>query len=209
MKLHFCSLNKEWCDLIGELFKDAIVTCGDVAEIPRENTVFVSPANCLGFMDGGIDMVYSRKMFPGCEKQVRDRIRSLGFKTGLGRYYFRIGSAFIVPVAETTGLICAPTMFLPHDVSATQNAYRSFLAALLVAKKAGDFGTLVVTSHCCGYGKMSITESANQMKRAYNDFVEGFHDTDTSPDDPYLVLMPSYDAEQPANFDNREIHEIN
>ena len=145
MRLHFVSLNETWIREIQQLFPDAQTTCGDVQTIVREKTVFVSPANCLGFMDGGIDYVYSRKMFPGCEQQVKQKIKDLGFQTLLGRDYVPIGSAFLVPVGETTGLLCAPTMFLPHDVSQTRNAYLSCLAALLVFQKIGLYETLVLT----------------------------------------------------------------
>jgi O-acetyl-ADP-ribose deacetylase (regulator of RNase III) len=207
MRLHFVSLNEAWIHEIQQLFPDAQTTCGDVQTIPLEKTAFVSPANCLGFMDGGIDYVYSRKMFPGCEKQVKQKIRDLGFKTLLGRDYLPIGSAFLVPVGETTGLLCAPTMFLPHDVSQTRNAYLSCLAAFLVFQKIGLYETLVLTSHCCGYGKMSEIESAKQMRKAYDDFLTGIYPRDSCAG-PSVVLMPSYNEEQPDNFDNREIKEI-
>jgi O-acetyl-ADP-ribose deacetylase (regulator of RNase III) len=207
MFLHFVSLNQEWIDEIKQFFPDAKTTCGDIQTIPQEKTAFVSPANCLGFMDGGIDYVYSRKMFPGCEQQVKQKIRELGFKTFLGRDYLPIGSAFCVPVGDTTGLICAPTMFLPHDVSKTRNAYLSCLAALLLFQKAEVYETLVLTSHCCGYGKMSEKESAKQMRKAYDDVLKKKY-----PKDSYVgtsvILMPSYNKEQPDNFDNREIKDI-
>lgn len=207
MALHFVSLNKPWCEEIRILFPDAKVSYTDVTKISVEDTAFVSPANCLGFMDGGIDHAYSRTMFPGCEKKVRDTIKDLGFTTGLGRPYLPIGSAFAIPVGEKTSLICAPTMFLPHDVSTTQNAYWSFLAALQVFKKLKHYKTLVVTSHCCGYGKMSPVESAKQMKQAYDDFL-----ADQCPKDSStyrsVVLLPNIDEEQPDNYDNREIKTI-
>ena len=207
MSLHFVSLNKIWIEEIKTLFPTAKITCGDVQTIPREKTIFVSPANCLGFMDGGIDYVYSRKMFPGCEQQVKQKIRELGFKTLLGRDYLPIGSAFLVPVGETTGLICAPTMFLPHDVSQTRNAYLSCLAAFLIFQKAEIYETIVLTSHCCGYGKMSEKESARQIRKAYDDALKHKCPKDSYVG-PSLALMPLYNDEQPDNFDNREIKDI-
>lgn len=207
MTLHFVSLNEVWIEEIKKLFPDAKTTCGDVQTISQEYTTFVSPANCLGFMDGGIDAVYSRKMFPGCEKQVKQNILTLGYKTLLGRPYLPIGSAFSISVGETTDLICAPTMFLPHDVSQTRNSYLSFLAALLVFQKRNKYETLVVTSHCCGYGKMSEVESAKQMRKAYDDFLKKEYPQDSSSEN-CVVLMPSYNDEQPNNYDNREIKDI-
>jgi O-acetyl-ADP-ribose deacetylase (regulator of RNase III) len=207
MIIHFVSLNADWIREMKQFFPDSKFTCGDVQTIPLENTAFVSPANCLGFMDGGIDFIYSRKMFSGCEQLVKKKIRSIGFQTLLGRPYFPIGSAFCIPVKETTGLICAPTMFLPHSVHTTRNAYLSFLAALLVFKKVGAYQTLVVTSHCCGYGNMSAANSAKQMKEAYNDFLAGKWPVDSSLENT-VVLTPLHNEEQPDNFDNREIKDI-
>ena len=207
MRLHFVSLNSAWIQEIQQFFPEAKTTCGDIQSVPLDKVAFVSPANCLGFMDGGIDYVYSRKMFPGCEQQVKQKIRDLGFQTLLGRSYMPIGSAFVVPVGDTTGLICAPTMFLPHDVSKTRNAYLSCLASFLVFQKIGLYETLVLTSHCCGYGKMSEKESARQMRKAYDDFLKGTHPRDVCAG-PSVVLMPLYNEEQPDNFDNREIKEI-
>ncbi len=210
MKLHFVSLQQDWIDEIKTIFSDVEncdFTCGSVETIPQEGCAFVSPANCLGFMDGGIDYVYSRNLFPNCEHLVRKKIQELGITTFLGRPYLPIGSAFCVQVDLHTGLICAPTMFLPHDVSITRNAYLSFLAALLVFQKVGTYQTLVVTSHCCGYGKMTAKESATQMRSAYDDFCTKSYDVDTSTEKT-VVLMPNYDMEQPNNYDNREIKHI-
>lgn len=210
-------MNKEWTDEIEKLFAKEITTakvkvqCGDVQTIPTENAIFVSPANSLGFMDGGIDYVYSRKMFPGCETKVKDKIRVLNHTTFLGRPYLPIGSAFSVKVAEKTHLICAPTMFLPQIVSETRNAYLSYLATLILFKKmfanANTIETLVLTSHCCGYGKMTPEECAKQMRQAYDDFLQVKYPIDKSTDTS-VVLMPNYDNEQPDNYDNREIKDI-
>ena len=210
MKLIFISYSGVWVEAMQTLFPagEADTICGDVESLPvGPRTAFVSPANCLGFMDGGIDRVFSRVMFPGCEARVKQRIREIGFKTLLGRPYLPIGSAFIVPAKEGVGLICAPTMFLPHDVRNTRNAYHSFLAALAVFQKAGCYNTLVATSHCCGYGRMDPAESARQMREAYDDWLAGRvpHDTSCHGD---TVLLPRVDEEQPDNYDNREIKVI-
>lgn len=207
MKIIFCSLNVEWITEVAKLFPEFSHTTNRVETLSRDSVAFVSPANCLGFMDGGIDYVYSRDMFPKCEKIVKSEIGRLGFKTNLGRPYFPIGSAFCISVGDTTGLICAPTMFLPHDVSTTRNAYHSFLASLLVFRKVALYETLVVTSHCCGYGKMSAAESARQMREAYDDFISITTQPDSSPE-KHIVLMPLVNDTQPDNYDNREIKEI-
>jgi O-acetyl-ADP-ribose deacetylase (regulator of RNase III) len=205
MKLHFVSLNKPWTEEIQKLFPGIPVTYGEVQKIPSSKTIFVSPANSLGFMDGGIDYALSREMFPGLQTKVQRKIKELGLCTGLGRHYLPIGQALTIDLGDSA-VVVAPTMFLPHDVSDTQNAYWSFLAALAAAKKTHPDWTLVVTSHCCGYGKMAPTESAKQMRLAWEHFSCGKLPEDSSKLKEW-VGFPAHDDDQPDNFDNREIKE--
>lgn len=187
--------------------------------------VFVSPANSLGYMDGGIDYIYSRKMFKGCEQKLKDLIKQSNQTTQLGRPYLRVGSAIWFPTTELISgeirekltkeqplaLLCAPTMFLPHDVSETNNAYWAFMAILIqfdkIRKIDPKYRTLICPSLCCGYGKMLVETAVNQMKKAYDDFIEG-----KVPKEEHITgcgleytFLPSIDHEQPKNFDNREI----
>ena len=130
-RLHLVSLDRAFIAAASDLFgKKETCSCSDIAAVEREGAMFVSPANSLGFMDGGIDMVLSRTMFPSCEKRLKALIAALG------RPYLRVGSAAWFMVGPRTGFIAAPTMFLPHDVADTQNAYWAFLAALVAADRA-------------------------------------------------------------------------
>lgn len=163
---------------------------GDVSRLPRYGIspfVFVLPGTSIGFTNGGVDHVYSRVMFPGCERNIRDKIRSSGPKTDLGQPYLPVGSAVVVrhpdhPNAVSTNgkrlpffdtfLIAAPTMFLPRDVSSTRNAYHAFTAVLKVFASSADIPSdapLICPALCCGYGRMDPRESARQMFRAYVD----------------------------------------
>jgi len=181
----------------------------DMEIIP--GTMFMSPANSIGFMDGGIDAAYSM-MFPWVQMAVQEKIKDLGKLTGLGRYYLSVGSAVVVPVSIGCTLASAPTMFLPHDVSKTRNAYHAMMATLMAFKKQDTtpmpMHTLVATGLCCGYGKMDPTVSAQQIRQAYDDFTSGAVPVD-SYIDPSFVITNNRDSEQPRNFDNREIHEEN
>jgi O-acetyl-ADP-ribose deacetylase (regulator of RNase III) len=188
MNITFVSLNGDWIHEISKRFPGNTVICDTVEKIPREDTVFVSPTNSLGFMDGGIDWTYSRRMFPGCEETVKSKMKSYGYYTFIGRPYVPVGAAFCISVGETTGLICAPTMFHPTDVSTTRNAYWSFLAALLVWKKTAKYKTMVVTSHCCGVGKMAPEISAQQMLEAFEDFQRGTFPEDLSKDQTMIDI---------------------
>lgn len=211
----FVSMNKHWCDEMWDLCRDISgvrVMEGDVRYVPIRNALFVSPANSLGFMDGGFDLVLSRDMFPGIQRRVQDTIRTVGLQTALGRFYLPVGSAIFVPVPEEqSGLIVAPTMFLPHNVRQTQNAYWATIAALMMHRKqcviSGIDYHLVLTSHCCGYGGMPASESVQQMFRAYTDFQAG-NIPPILRDDANVLLLPDHNDEQPDNYDNREIKEL-
>lgn len=212
--IKFISLNDEWVNSMKEYFKNTsmvIVEKCDIKTIPIENTCFVSPANSLGFMDGGIDLVLSRTIMPGIESKVKRRIHQLGIISSMGRPYLPIGSVIAVPHDLSTYLIVTPTMFLPHDVRGTQNAYWSFYAALIIWRKLcsqkNKRFNLVVTSHCCGVGRMSGSESAEQMKRAYDDFIHRKGPKIINEFDD-AIIFPNQDMSQPNNYDNREIKEL-
>ena len=209
----FVSLHPPTVRALAEAFRDlsSHVTCtvADVRDLPiSPGTMFVSPANSIGFMDGGIDAAYMA-MFPGVQRAVQAQIRCLGKKTALGRYYLPVGSAVVVPVGFECALVSAPTMFLPHDVSATRNAYHAMMAALMAYAKHATCTRLVATGLCCGYGKMDPVVSAGQVREAYDDFVRGSVPLEIERlADPAFVVTRSRDDEQPRNFDNREIHVV-
>jgi O-acetyl-ADP-ribose deacetylase (regulator of RNase III) len=219
MNIHFVSYDEEFIEHVKDLFGERPhiqYTVGDIQTIPREGHAFVSPANSLGVMDGGIDLILSRKMFPGCEPKVKEMIAQIGQKSKLGRPYLRVGSALwfevgsIEPKGPQTVLISAPTMFLPHDVSDTQNARLAMEAILVAGKKIeeatnGVIHTLVVTSLCCGVGRMEPEEAAIQIRAAFRRFETGEIPNEVEDIGIHYVMMPSYDENQPGNFDNREI----
>jgi O-acetyl-ADP-ribose deacetylase (regulator of RNase III) len=216
----FVSLNQAWVNaMVMLVMKHNLshridVVNQDIQTISLENTAFVSPANSLGFMDGGVDAVLSRKMFKDVQQRVQRKIRQINLTTALGRFYLPVGSAIIVPTDTPAHLIAAPTMFLPHDVSTTRNAYHSVYAALhmwhkFTTKTATPIKTLVFTSHCCGYGGMSPQESAQQMFSAYLDFITADVPNEIShASEADILHLQDRDDEQPDNYDNREIKEI-
>lgn len=192
----------------------AICEVRDVTTFKRDGNIFVSPANSLGFMDGGIDAVYEKRMFPGVQASVQRAIKALGegHLTRLGRPYLRIGSALwtMFEGGDLSALITAPTMFLPHDVSGTRNAYWSFLAVLELADRIYEMSeanlhTIVCPALCCGWGRMPTAEAVAQMREALADFEAGRKPVDVEDRGMRYLIWPSRDAEQPANYDNREI----
>lgn len=100
MSIKFISLNEEWVSQMKKYFKNIpsiISEKNDFRKIPTENACFVSPANSLGFMDGGIDLILSRNIMPGIEPKVKKRIEQLGIMSSMYRPYLPIGSVIAVP----------------------------------------------------------------------------------------------------------------
>lgn len=136
----------------------------------------VSPANSYGFMDGGIDFVYSSHF--GWEV-------SAALRTKLWQEHFGellVGQAEIIDMRDTINpktpevfvrrlnqipyLICAPTMRVPMDVSKTANAYLAFVATLRLAKK-NNIETILCPGLGTAIGMMSAENCAIQMFEAW------------------------------------------
>jgi O-acetyl-ADP-ribose deacetylase (regulator of RNase III) len=208
--LHLVSLNPEFTAAARTSFADLLgssVTLEkcDVRDIPRSGHAFVSPANSLGFMDGGIDDVL-RQMFPWAEAGVKALIRELGYTTRRGRPYLPVGTACSQMVGRDIALISAPTMFLPQDVSQTRNAYWAMMAVLVAADKLPeDIHTVVVPSLCCGWGRMLPAVAATQMREAYDDFCAGRVPAEVANAGRRYANLPTRDAEQPPWPENEEM----
>ena len=200
-------LATEWRKLVPEGVE--VIAFSDVREVPLEpGTAFVSPANSLGFMDGGIDYVYML-MFPGIETAVKGAIAKRGQLSGLGRPWLPIGEALVVPVPNGTprggvSLVCAPTMLMPMDVNGTSNAYNATHAAIVAALAAG-VRRLVIPGMCTGCGAVPAAVAASQMAAAIAEALGG---------KPRRMTLAEILAEQPnvyaktefATVDPAEIH---
>ncbi len=111
--------------------------CGDLDFVSvHEGSIFdlqcdavVSPANSFGFMDGGIDMLYSRRF----GWQVQDRLQELIRDVHHGELL--VGAAEIVETdANIPFLIAAPTMRVPMILRDSINPYLAARAVLLLVK---------------------------------------------------------------------------
>lgn len=112
--------------------------CGDLdgVEIHRGNILnlhvdaVVSPANSFGFMDGGIDMVYSQHFGWNVQQQLQKQIKQFHHGELL------VGKADIVDTGDSSipYLIAAPTMRVPMVLAETVNPYLAARAALLLVK---------------------------------------------------------------------------
>lgn len=154
---------------------------GDIWQKPA--SAIVSPANSFGFMDGGIDAVYTRRFGPKLQVTLQDK---------LAKYYdgeLPVGQGVFVRTGDPSYpyLISAPTMRVPGDVSMTPNAFLSLKAAIKVAltineiyhlreskRREGDLPLKPdrITSILCpglgtGVGGMPFERCAAQMHKAY------------------------------------------
>jgi O-acetyl-ADP-ribose deacetylase (regulator of RNase III) len=147
-------------------------SAGDVFGI--EADAIVSPANSFGFMDGGIDLLYSRRFGWQLQERLQDCLR---------RDYdgeLPVGMAVLLGTGDPQipYLISAPTMRAPASVRDTLNAYLAFRAALrTIQKHNAQFPGTIRSVICPGLGtatgEMPAELCAKQMHAAYAQVVEG------------------------------------
>ena len=153
---------------------DVDISTGDIfVGLEEPIDAIVSPANSFGFMDGGIDYVYSLKF--GWDMSDRLRKEILAVYGG----ELLVGSAHIIETGseDIPWLVCAPTMRVPIDVSETVNAFLAFRGALYAVKlhnwRAKNKGHVepIKSILCPGLGTavghMSAENCARQMYEAY------------------------------------------
>lgn len=172
----------------------------DIREVPRTSgTAFVSPANSLGDMDGGIDFVLN-EMFPGVEGAVKAAIEAHGLRTARGRPFLPVGCAVVVSThIPDVFLISAPTMWTPQDVRGTHNAYHAMYSVLeAVVNHPQHIDRVVMSGLCTGCGMLAPRIAIHQMKRAYSDFRDGRRPA---------WLLESIATEQPKTSENTEFAE--
>lgn len=140
MKIILAAVEKDLADAwerhCGDL-PDVTVHRGSILDLAVD--AVVSPANSFGFMDGGIDRLYSQHF--GWD--VQDRLRTLIRSRHHGELI--VGAAEIVETRHPRipFLIAAPTMRVPMILGDTVNPYLAARAALLLVRH-GTFpaGTL-------------------------------------------------------------------
>jgi O-acetyl-ADP-ribose deacetylase (regulator of RNase III) len=158
------------------------ISQGDIFGLSAD--AVISPANSFGYMDGGIDLIYSQ--FFGWD--VEERLRNIIIDKYDGE--IPVGQAEIVATnhEKVPFLISAPTMRVPMNVAQTAHAYLAFRAALRVvrdwnltavdgedAKKNPNqrqrINSILCPGLCTGEGRMPYDRSARQMRAAYDNIV--------------------------------------
>jgi O-acetyl-ADP-ribose deacetylase (regulator of RNase III) len=203
MPILFISLNNSFTEKVKHRGYESI-TMKIEDYVPNKKTYYVSPANSLCFMDGGIDYALSRIIFPNIEPEVKKIVRNYGKLSILGRPYLPIGSSIILDK-----LVVAPTMLLPQNVCNTLNAYYATMSVLynLLINKKEDINEvdIIFTSFCCGYGKMDEDESIQQIMdgiRDYENYRPSLIYENVIINEPNLYEQPKY-------YQNTEFFEIN
>jgi len=143
------------------------VSQGDI--FGRSADAIVSPANSFGFMDGGIDLVYSEHFGWDLQERLQTKIRN-DFAGELP-----VGLATIVETrhADIPFLVSAPTMRVPLIVDETVNAYLAFRAALIAVEAHNNSGASRIESILCpglgtAVGRMRPDTCARQMRWAFD-----------------------------------------
>jgi O-acetyl-ADP-ribose deacetylase (regulator of RNase III) len=179
MEIYLRDRNPVLVDRWEEIFEECPevhVSCGDIFEEGEHLNVeaIVSPANSFGFMDGGIDFIYSEYFGWG----IGDVLREYLWQNHGGELL--VGQAVMIDMRQTNQkdpkvqkridripyLISAPTMRVPMDVSHTVNAYLAFIASLRLAEKNG-IKSLLCPGLGTAVGKMPYDICAVQMYEAY------------------------------------------
>lgn len=209
MPILFISLSEPFTETIkSHGFEAKTMKIQDYVPHPNRKTYYVSPANSLCFMDGGIDYALSRIIFPNIETEVKKNVKQLGITSLVGKPYLPIGSSIIIDKDHQTSLVVSPTMLLPQNVSHTQNAYYATMAVLynvLINRKENlEEVDILFTAFCCGYGKMSEEDSIQQMMKGIQDYVN----YKPIPMNSYIILHEPNLYEQPKYYQNTEFFPI-
>jgi O-acetyl-ADP-ribose deacetylase (regulator of RNase III) len=148
------------------------ISCGNIFEQAAD--AIVSPANSFGFMDGGIDLVYSHHFGWDLEASLKALLAEQHFGE------LPVGQAVILPTGQALipYLVSAPTMRVPGPIGATANVYLAFRAALIAvgrhnANASVAIRSVLVPGFGTGIGGMLPRCAARQMKRAYDAIVHG------------------------------------
>jgi O-acetyl-ADP-ribose deacetylase (regulator of RNase III) len=170
IEIHLCALDQAMARAWASHFSSQAsvsIHQGDI--LARTADAILSPANSLGFMDGGIDLAYSH--FFGWDLQ--DRLRELLHREHAGE--LPVGDAVVVPTHNSNipFLVSAPTMRVPANIADTVNVYLAFRAALLAAKRSKAIQSLLSPALGTGVGAMPIERAAKQMYAAYAEVMLG------------------------------------
>ena len=134
----------------------------------------VSPANSFGFMDGGIDLLYSRRFGWGIQERLQEQIRVQHGGELL------VGQAEIIPTddAQIPFVIAAPTMRVPMILRDSINPFLAARAVLRLWKNGclphgqpvqNAVTTIAFPGLGTGIGQVGFDVCAHQVRQAIED----------------------------------------
>jgi len=172
-------LAEAWKSFCGDL-DFVTVHFGSIFDV--ECDAVVSPANSFGFMDGGIDLLYSQRFGWGVQARLQRAIQE--------RHYgeLLVGTAEIVETydVDIPYLIAAPTMRVPMVLRESVNPYLAARAVLRLAvhgtMPVGPYADEPMTEVIeavafpglgTGVGKVGPNACARQVRAAIDDVILG------------------------------------
>ena len=167
-------------DLNGDIARTLASEFADVPDVQviegnlldADCDAILSPANSFGDMGGGIDKAIDDFHQGAAQRAVRAAIAT----HFLGE--LPVGMALVAEVstARFPFIVVAPTMRVPGLLNGGINAYLSMRAALIAVRRhnihsSRTIRTMAVPGLCTGIGGMTATESAAQMRTAYDQVI--------------------------------------
>ncbi|MGB1015450.1 MAG: macro domain-containing protein [Nannocystaceae bacterium] len=166
------SLAEAWHSICGDL-PGVYIHEGDIFQ--TNSDAVVSPANSFGFMDGGIDAVYTRVFGQSVQRRLQTKIRERHHGELL------VGQAEIVATDHATPfVIAAPTMRVPMILGETVNPYLAARAVFLLLLHGDlDDGSKIATKVrrvafpglATGVGRVAPKICARQVRVAYEEVI--------------------------------------
>lgn len=175
LHLSFCDLNSDTAHALASAF--AGVAQVEVIEgnlLDLSNDAIVSPANSFGDMSGGIDK-HIDDLYKGAAQKTLMAVIADQF---FGELPVGMAVIAVLPNQRFPFLVAAPTMRTPGSVIGTINAYLSMRAALVSVLRHNQsdqrtIHSVAVPGLCTGVGGMAPTESAEQMRTAFDHIING------------------------------------
>lgn len=127
----------------------------------------VSPANSFGFMDGGVDLIYSQRF----GWHVQDSLQGIIKQKYDGELLVGQAQAVLTRDECIPWLIAAPTMRVPQRITDPVAIRLAMRAALRAADEAGC-EHVVSPGMGTGTGRVPPEVAALQMRAGWNDFVD-------------------------------------
>ncbi|WP_300774846.1 macro domain-containing protein [uncultured Desulfovibrio sp.] len=168
MKIFLCAVDTRltgaWRRALPQTFGPAVaqVIEGDILSLQVD--AVVSPANSFGFMDGGLDALYTRFFGPQLQERLQRMIREQADGELL------VGQALPVETghARIPWCISAPTMRVPRRLESAEPAYLATRAAVRCALAAG-VARVAIPGMGTGTGGLPPESAAPAMLRGIQD----------------------------------------